>query len=393
MRASLSLGIAILLSSAAAAWAQSAESGAPPAVETAVVALAPVSPEEQFIGSVTAIQQVNLMARVEGFLEEVAFEEGSLLQAGDVAFRIEQDTYQAALDSARAALQAAIAAEAGAQAGLTNAELTLARQKQLLRSDTASQAAVDQAQAARDTADAQVKQAQAQIAQAQAQVTTAEINLSFTAVETPITGRIGRAQVTLGNLVSPASGTLATVIQVDPIRVVFAISDRDYLRVLAKLQEEGGNNGEPQTAAFVPQLTLPDGSLYEEAGKIAFIDNTVDPGTGTIAVYAEFPNPHLKLVPGQFVNVMVQASRAQSLPVVPATAVQRDQEGAYVFVLDGENRAVIRRVELGQRVGVDWAVLSGLAAGEVVIVSGIQKIRPGIVVAPQPAPTQPATGN
>lgn len=384
MRASLSLGIAILLFSAAGAWAQSGESGAPPAVETAVVALAPVSPEEQFIGSVTAIQRVNLMARVEGFLEEVAFEEGSLLQAGDIAFRIEQDTYQAALDSAQAALQAAIAAEAGAQAGLTNAELTLERQKKLVRSDTTSQAAVDQAQAARDTAEAQVKQAQAEIARAQAQVTTAEINLSFTAVETPITGRIGRAQITLGNLVSPASGTLATVVQVDPIRVVFAISDRDYLRVLAKLQTEGGN-GTPETAAFLPQLTLPDGSLYEETGKIAFLDNTVDSGTGTIAVYAEFPNPQLKLVPGQFVDVTVQASTAQSLPVVPATAVQRDQEGAYVFVLDGENRAVIRRVELGQRVGVNWAVLSGLAAGEVVIVSGIQKIRPGIVVAPQPA--------
>lgn len=138
-------------------------------------------------------------------------------------------------------------------------------------------------------------------------------------------------------------------------------------------------------------LQLPDGSSYEQPGKIAFLDNTIDPSTGTIAVYTEFPNPNLQLIPGQFVTVTVQAGKAEQLPVVPAAAVLQDRDGPYVFVLGDGNRAVIRRITLGPRVGTDWAVTSGLANGEVIIVSGLQKIAAGVVVTPRPAKT--ATGN
>jgi len=361
----------------------------PPEVETAAVALAQVTSESQFVGTVTPVQQVNLMARVEGFLDTVAFADGSFLKTGDVAFEIEKDTYQAALDSAQASLQAVNAAEAGAQANLGQAALTLKRQQELLRSNTVSQSAVDQAQAGYASADAQVKQAAAQIAQAQAQVKSAELNLSHTQVTSPIAGRIGRAQVTVGNLVSASSGTLATVIQTDPIRVVFSISDRDYLLVVKALNPSDQDFG-TGAGQFHPRLTLPDGSAYEGAGKITFIDNTIDPNTGTIAVYAEFPNPHLQLVPGQFVSVMVQAGEARSLPVVPAAAVQQDNQGTYVFVLGQDNRATIRRVTLGERVGTNWSVTAGLANGEVIIVSGIQKIAAGVVVSPKPAAAPPA---
>jgi membrane fusion protein (multidrug efflux system) len=374
-----------------AAWSQAPAGGAPPEVETAAVALAPVTRQSQFVGTIQAVQQVNLMARVEGFLDAVSFAEGSFLKAGDVAFQIEKDTYQAALDSAQAGLQAANATQAGAQANLKQADLTLKRQQELLRTNAVSQATVDQAQAARDAADAQVKQAEAQIAQAQAQVKTAELNLSYTDVATPIAGRVGKAQVTVGNLVSPSSGTLATVVQTDPIRVVFSISDRDYLAVVKALKP-GDQGFAPEGAAeFQPRLTLPDGTEYAEAGKIGFLDNRIDPATGTIAVYAEFPNPHLQLIPGQYVTVTVQTGTAQQLPVVPAAAVQQDQEGAFVFVLDQENRAVIRRVTLGERVGTDWSVTAGLANGEIIIVSGIQKISAGMVVSPKPA-AAPAGG-
>lgn len=365
--------------------AQSPSSASPPpVVGIAAVKLAPVTQQGEFVGTVVAIQQVNLQSRVEGFLDAVKFTEGGFIKAGDVAYVIQKNTYQAALDSARASLQSAEAGKAGADANLKQAELTLARQKDLLRTKAVSQAAVDQATAARDTAEAQVRQSEAQIAQAQAQVETAKLNLSYTEIRTPISGRIGKTAVTVGNLVSPSTGTLATVVQTDPIRVAFSISDRDYLQAVRVLKPT--NNGIAADAArYQPRLTLPDGTEYKYPGKISFLDNVVNPSTGTIAVYADFPNPDLQLVPGQYVSVAVQAGEAQRLPVVPAEAVQQDREGPYVFVLGAGNRATIQRIKLGQRIGTDWAVPSGLADGATIIVSGIQKIRPGIVVSPTPA--------
>lgn len=368
------------------AFAQAPASDAAPTVETAAVKLAPVTRQGQFVGTVAAVQQVNLMARVEGILESVNFTEGSFLKAGDIAYEIEKAPYQAALDSAKAQVQVAQATETGAEATLKQAQINLQRQVELVKTDAVAQSAVDDATASRDSAAASVEQAKAQISQAEAQVKTAELNLGYTEVTTPISGRIGKTQVTAGNLVSASTGTLATVIQTDPIRVVFSISDREYLQVVSivKPGDEGFAGG---TARFQPRLKLSDGTDYAMPGKIAFIDNTVDPSTGTMAVYAEFPNLHLQLVPGQYVQVTVQAGQAEQLPVVPAAAVQQDRDGAFVFVLGEGNLAVVRRVTLGQRVGTDWAVSSGLAAGEVIIVSGIQKIKAGMVVSPMPAAT------
>ncbi|MEQ1943232.1 efflux RND transporter periplasmic adaptor subunit [Mesorhizobium sp. VNQ89] len=378
--------IAALLLAGSAALAQEAAPAAPPIVETAAVKLASVTNQTEFVGSVVAAQQVALTSRVEGFLDSVNFTEGGFVQAGSTAFVIEKDTYQAALEGAQAQLASAQAAEAGAEANLKLQDINLQRQKDLLKTAAVSQSVVDQAQANRDSAAAQVDQAKAQILLMQSQLTTAQLNLSFTDIKTPITGRIGRAIITEGNLVSPSSGTLATVVQTDPIRVVFSISDREYLGVVKTLQPD--NKGlAADAASFQPKLRLPDGTEYDQSGRIAFIDNTIDPSTGTIAVYAEFPNPQLKLVPNQFVQVTVQAGQSVELPVVPASAILQDQEGPYVFGLDEQNRAQIRRVTLGQRVGTDWAITGGLAQGEMVIVSGIQKVRPGIVVTPQPAGT------
>jgi RND family efflux transporter MFP subunit len=366
------------------AFAQEQPAAAPPMVETAAVKLSEVTTQTDFVGSVVAAQQVALMARVEGFLDEVNFTEGSFVAADSTAFVIEKDTYQAALEGAQAQLASAQAAEAGAEANLKLQDINLARQKELLRTAAVSQSTVDQAQANRDNAQAQVDQAKAQIMLMQSQLQTAQLNLSFTDVKSPIAGRIGKANITEGNLVSPSSGALATVVQTDPIRVVFSISDREYLGVVNSLQPDNAGI-EADAAHFQPKLKLPDGSDYDQPGRIAFIDNTLDPTTGTIAVYAEFANPQLKLVPGQFVSVTVQSGESVQLPVVPASAILQDQEGAYVFGLGEGNRAEIRRVTLGQRVGTDWAVTAGLAQGEMVIVSGIQKVQAGVAVTPQPA--------
>jgi membrane fusion protein (multidrug efflux system) len=366
------------------AIAQEPAPAAAPIVETAAVKLAPVTNQAEFVGSVVAAQQVELTARVEGFLDQVNFTEGNFVAADSVAFVIEKDTYQAAVEGAQAQLESATAAHASAEANLRLQDITLARQKELVRTNAVAQSALDQAQATRDSAAAQVDQAQAQISLMQSQLTTAQLNLSYTDIRSPIAGRIGRANVTVGNLVSPQSGVLATVVQTDPIRVVFSISDREYLQVVRAVQPDNAGIA-ADAATFQPRLRLSDGTEYDQPGKIAFLDNTIDPSTGTIAVYSEFANPQLKLVPGQFVTVRVQTGESVELPVVPASAIMQDQQGAYVFGLGEGNRAEIRRLTLGQRVGTDWAVTAGLAQGEMVIVSGIQKVQAGIVVTPQPA--------
>ncbi len=374
------LASALVLAAPAIAFSQTAKTP-PPIVETAAVKLAPVTRESAFVGSVTTIQQVDLRARVEGVLDSVNFTEGSYVTAGTPMFEIEKDQYQASLQQAQATLAAATATEAGAEANLKQADLNLTRQKDLVRNNTVSQSTVDQAQAQRDSNAAQVQQAQAQMAQADAQIKTAQLNLSYTDITTPISGRVGKAQVTAGNVVSSSTGPLATVVQTDPIRVVFSISDREYLKVVDALKPNDQGVVTAQER-YTPRLRLSDGSDYGTDGKISFLDTTIDPSTGTIAVYAEFPNPHLRLVPGQFVTVTVQAGASEQLPVIPAAAVQQDRDGYYVFTLGEGDRAVIRRVTLGARSGPDWAVQSGLASGEIIVVSGIQKIEPGIVVKP-----------
>jgi RND family efflux transporter MFP subunit len=361
------------------------QAAAPPMVETAAVKLAEVNTQAEFVGSVVAAQQVDLMARVEGFLDKVNFTEGSFVQADSVAFIIEKDTYQAAVQGAKAQLDSATAAEASAEANLKLADITLTRQKELVRTNAVPQSSVDQAQAQRDSAAASVDQAKAQILLMQSQLTTAQLNLSYTDVKAPIAGRIGKANITEGNLVSPQSGPLATIVQTDPIRVVFSISDREYLAVIPAQKAANNTSLAADAAGFQPKLRLPDGTDYDQPGRIAFIDNTINPQTGTIAVYAEFPNPQLKLVPGQFVQVIVKSEESVQLPVVPASAILQDQQGAYVFGLGEGDRAEIRRVTLGQRVGTDWALTAGLVQGEIVIVSGIQKVEAGITVTPQPS--------
>ncbi len=372
-------GLAVLISvvGLGAALAQQSGERSPPVVETAAVKLAAVTRQGEFVGTVVAAQQVALTARVEGFLDKVGFTEGSFVEANSIAYEIEKDTYQAAVDGAQATLQSARAAELGAKANLAQAEITLTRQIELLRTNAVPQSSVDQAQATRDSLAAQLQQATAQIALAQSQLNTAKLNLSYTEVRTPIAGRIGKTAVTVGNLVSPSTGVLATVVQVDPIRVAFSISDREYLEVVRALQPNNNQGIVADEKAYRPRLQLPDGTEYDQQGKIAFIDNTVDPTTGTIAVYSEFPNPQLKLVPGQFVTVTVEAGQPVELPVIPAVAILQDQEGPYVFVLGDGDHAVIRRVTLGQRVRTDWAVNPALPAANSSSFQDSRESRPG----------------
>jgi len=372
------LSLALLLLPAAMAAAQQPAPDTPaPVVVVAPARQQEVAPAAEFVGRVEAIQAVDIRARVEGFLRRRAFQEGQDVRKGQLLFEIEPEGYEAALDAARAQV-------ARAQATLSEAERALNRARELRASGTIPQAQLDEAQAQRDAA-------RADLAEAQANLRTSELNLSYTKVVSPIDGRIGRTAFTEGNLVGPESDPLARVVQIDPIRVVFSISDRDLLEVQ---QEAGGVPREEVYGRFVPTLVLPDGTPYPEPGRVDFIANEIDPQTATIPVRAVFPNPNGLLLPGQIVSVRIRPARSERRLVVPVGAVQRDREGPFVLVIDEGNRVAERRIRLGPQIGQSWVVEEGLRAGERVVTEGIQAaVSPGAVVRPVPDEDDAASTN
>lgn len=331
-----------------------------PVVTVATIQVEDVAPRIQFIGRVEAIQQVDVRARVNGFLDEVAFSEGQDVAAGDLLFVIEPDQYEAALSQAKAQ-------QASAEANLANAQLTLDRRQQLYNTRTGTKADLDQATADRDAAAAALESAKAS-------VRVAELNLSYTRITSPITGRIGKANITVGNVVGPSSDVLARVVQLDPIRVVFSVSERDFVTVA---QQQEGATIEQIDAGFVPTLMLPNGTEYPGEGKIEFVGNEIDPATGTVPVRATFANPDRMLLPGGTLSVSVRPAESRRMPLVPIEAVQQSRDGKFVLVVGSDNQVEERPIRATQQVGQNWAVEDGLKAGERVIVEGLQKVRPG----------------
>lgn len=371
------------------ALAQSTAPGAPPpAVIVAPVEEREVSQQDDFTGRIQAIQSVDIQPRVEGYLETVNFAEGSDVEKGDLLFQIDKRPYEASLAQAQAQLASANGTVAKSQAALNNSEVILARQQTLLQRDTVSQAVVDDATTQRDEAAADLQSAQAQVEEAKANVQSAQLNLSYTTIVSPIDGRIGPAIVTAGNLVSSASGTMATVVQLDPIRVAFSVPDILYTNLV---QQAGEVHAGRAKELFSPQLQLPNGKIYDQEGEIAFSGNVIDQSTGTITVYADFPNPSSVLLPGSFVVVTVQESAKTRRPVIGASAVIQDKDGAYVFVVDNDDTAQVRRITIASRSNNDVVVSDGLSQGETVIVQGVQKVRPGQKVTPTTAQTAAAT--
>jgi membrane fusion protein (multidrug efflux system) len=331
-----------------------------PVVTVATIQVEDVAPRIEFIGRIEAIQRVDVRARVDGFLEEVAFSEGQDVKAGDLLFVIEPDQYEAALSQAKAQ-------QASAEANLANAQLTLDRRQQLYNTRTGTKADLDQAIANRDAAAASVESAKAS-------VRTAELNLGYTRITSPIAGRIGKANTTIGNVVGPSSNVLATVVQLDPIRVVFSVSERDFITIA---QQRQGATIQEIDASFVPTLTLPNGTAYPGEGKIEFVGNEIDPATGTVPVRATFANPDRILLPGGTLSVSVRPAESRRMPLVPIQAVQQRRDGKFVLVVGPDNHVEGRAIRATQQVGQNWAVEDGLKAGESVIVEGLQKVRPG----------------
>jgi membrane fusion protein (multidrug efflux system) len=333
----------------------------PPAVSVTPVVTRQVTESTDYIGRITAIEKVDIVARVPGFIEERTFTEGQEVKTGDLLFRIEQDTYKAVVDQARATLARAKATE-------VNAKLQLERGRELVRNQNIPQATLDQ-RAADEAA------AQAGVMEAQAALEQAEINLGYTEIRSPIDGRIGLAIFTKGNLVQPSSGRLATIVSQDPIYVLFPVSQRNLLDYYRRRPDDAD-----KSAAVTVRIRLPNGTVYPHPAVANFLDVQVDPTTDTVGVRATVPNPEHLLIPGGVVGVSVERGAPKSALTVPQSAVLLDQAGRYVLVVDADKKVEQRRVTTGAEQGRNIVVTEGLKEGEQVIVEGIQKVRPGQVV-------------
>ncbi len=346
--------------------------GPPPSVTVVQLESERVTQTARFVGRVVAAERVELLARVPGFLRETRFIEGQKVTVGDRLFLIEPEPYATTVAQRQADV-------ARARAEHTNALAQLRRGEQLLKTNDIAQARVDELRAAETVAESGIAQAEAALASAQ-------LNLDYTEITAPISGRIGLSSFTVGSFVGPESGALATLVQMDPIYVQFPLTQRDLLEHRKRAAQRGGASEDT-----VVHLELADGSLYAHGSRIDFLDVTVDPGTDTVLVRASFPNPEGILIPGQYINVTVDAGSPESAVLLPQSAVQIDQVGTFVLVLDEENRVQVRRVTLGPQQGMRAVIPTGLAPGDRVIVEGIQKVRPGQQVTA--APWQPAVRN
>jgi len=332
----------------------------PPAVSVTPVASRQITETTDYIGRITAIDKVDIVTRVPGFIEERNFTEGQQVKKGDLLFRIEQATYKAAVEQARAALARAKATE-------VNAKLQLERGKELVRNSNIPQATVDQRAADEEAAQASIMEAQAQLDQA-------EINLGYTEIRSPIDGRIGLEAFSVGNLVQPSSGRLATIVSQDPIYVIFQVSQRNVLEYKRRVAESAGDK------YLTVHIRLPDGSIYPHPGRIDFLDVQVDTTTDTVAVRGRVPNPERLLIAGGVVGVVLERGAPRSALTVPQSAVLLDQAGRYVLVVDAAKKVEQRRITTGVEQGRNIVVTEGLKKGELVIVDGIQKVRPGQIV-------------
>ncbi len=344
----------------AANGTQAPAGGMPPPPEVDVVTIAPGSVvlTQDLPGRLEAYRTSQVRARVEGIIEKRQFAEGSDVEAGQTLFRIDARNYQTAYDSAKADVGVA--------------RQTVERYKPLLEANAISQQDYD-------LAVAKLKQAEAMLSRAQ-------LDLENTRVPAPISGRIGRADVTEGALVGRGEATLlATIEQVNPIYADFTQPGADLLRL-----QEAFRSGELKRAKAVQvALILADGSTYPQPGKVLFSDLAVDPGTGSVSLRALFPNPKRELLPGMFVRIRLPEAVTDRGIRVPQRAVQTGPEGQFVMLVDKESKVAPRPVKTGSMSGEDFVITEGLAPGDQVIVNGLQKARPGSPVKPVPWNPQP----
>jgi membrane fusion protein (multidrug efflux system) len=336
----------------------------------------PMTDSYEFNGRIQAINSVNMVARVSGFLQQQLFSEGTDVKKGDLLYVLEQPPYQAAVNVQNAAV-------AQAKAQLENGNIELWRKRDLVQKNVGSQQALDAAEATQRTQTAQLQAARAQLE-------IAEINLGYTEIRSAIDGRIGRTSVTVGNVVGPASGTLTTVVSQDPMYVVFPVPTRRAIELREAYSKHGGFD------AVKIRLRLPDGRIYDQTGTVDFVNNTIQQDTDTVNIRGIIANPVLgsetaggvnlrELIADEFVTVLLESIKPKPVVAVPRAAVLADQQGSYVYIVDDHNIARQRRVILGQLTPETAGIGDGLKEGEQVIVEGVQRARPNSPVTPLPA--------
>ena len=355
-------GLSVILSIVLLAGCVRAAEGGPahpaPFVGVGRVVAADDTETRRYTGHVTSSSSVSLVARVSGEIVEVGFKEGEFVRKGQVLCVLDPIRYEADVKNAEAKV-------AENRARLAYAEKTLNRASELYRQKAVSQDYADSSESDHDAY-------QAALLAAEAQLITARDDLKNTRIVAPIDGKIGVTNYTFGNYLTPNSGVIATIIQVDPLRVRFAMSNKDFLDMF------GTEETLKEKAAIV--LRLANGGTYEHRGVVEFIDNQANHKTDTIQVYARFDNPEGKLIPNSTVTVLLAKDNGRTMPAVLPSAIMHDNKAAYVYVVDGENRVERRDVVLGPGTGSSQLVKSGLAVGELVIVDGSHKAMPGMKV-------------
>nr|WP_319382277.1 efflux RND transporter periplasmic adaptor subunit [uncultured Roseibium sp.] len=345
----------------------------PPSVTVAKVTSQDVRQSESFVGQIAAVDQVDLVARVSGFLEDKAVPDGSFVKQDDLLFTIEKAEYEAQLTKAKADV-----ASAKADAALKAADEK--RDKDLLDKGHVSEAAYEATLAQKQQAEASVEAAQSALQQA-------ELNLSYTDISAPFPGQIGKSTFSVGELVGPNTSSLAKLIRLAPVYVNFSVSEAQYLNAV-QTHNISPADLSPDVAPSI-SLMLPNGDKYGESGKIVYIDNEIDATTGTISFRGQFENKDVRLLAGTYVTVLLEAPNTETALVVPQAAIQRDQQGAFALAITSDKKVEQKYVELGQQIGTNFVVTNGLAEGDEVITEGLQKVRPGVEVDPVLA-SQPA---
>jgi membrane fusion protein, multidrug efflux system len=318
----------------------------------------------EYVGQTESSRQVEIVARVNGFLEKRVYQEGSLVKAGQVMFRQDTRPFQATLDAAKGAL-------AQQEARLQVARSNLERVKPLAARNALSQKDLDNAIGQDQSAAAAVDSAKADVEQAQ-------LNLGYTTIFTPVTGISSYARVNDGSYIQPTNSLLTYVQQVDPIYVNFSVSENDMLRV--RNEERSGQLRMPKKDAYEVQIQLGDGSVYPQRGLITFADADFNQQTGTFLIRATVKNPDAALRPGQFVRVRVEGFVRPNAILVPQRAVLQGAQGQFVWIVDKDSKVEPRPVEVGPWNGDDWFITRGIAPGDVVVVDGVLRLGPGVPV-------------
>lgn len=342
-----------------------------PDVDVVIVEKKAVANKWDVVGRVDSKDIVQIESRVEGYLIARDFVEGDIVDKGHQLYNIDPKPFEASLMLAKANLEKA-------EAALVKAKLDLERGQQLYDGKNISKSELD-------TYISRERQSAADVAAQKAQVYSAQINLGYTTITAPLKGRIGRTIYSVGNLISPSSGTLATIYSIDPIYVYFNIDEKDLVTYRLKWGYKSSPN-------FIYRLRLPNGSMYQHEGISDFAQPYIDKDTSTIEVRCVFPNPDNLLLSGMYVSVFVEDKEKKVMPLIPQASVEQSQTGYTVMVVDKENKVQTRKVELGMRLDAMWVVKKGLDGGETIIVEGLQKVQEGGKVTPHVVTVNHKTG-